>query len=410
MLRFPLANLVLGLAFLGTLWTYPFRQDLWYGLAFHICAATMIGGLADWYAVTALFQKPLGIPFKTAILPRSKERLIKMAQDMLSEELLRVSHMYKVIKQERLLVRLLAYLLSDNGQYQIRQFLQELSKSVLSHMDWEPLRKEVNQAIYKGMDEWKATPLVILFGRCMLDKETAAVFWLHFNRTCQRIIASEAVRPYLTHVMEAILRRYSKASFMRELALAFGGEGVSPHHLVALVQTKAVEALRGNESLQSPLGRYVWGQLLLFFNRLETNQEWQDFIEDHKQRWFRVALEHWEGRFLNGDDIKWESLFDVILTKVREMGALILIDSDKQKVVERFTLFRLLPLLRHVHGLLSRLVGQELSHYSALDLTRIVRDRFYHDLQIVRINGSFIGAILGGFLYILTLVIKGVIG
>src|SRR5689334_25211704 len=38
--------------------------------------AALVGGLADWFAVTALFRHPLGIPIPhTAILPARKERL-----------------------------------------------------------------------------------------------------------------------------------------------------------------------------------------------------------------------------------------------------------------------------------------------------------------------------------------------
>ena len=38
--------------------------------------AGLIGGLADWFAVTALFRHPLGLPIPhTAILPAQKERL-----------------------------------------------------------------------------------------------------------------------------------------------------------------------------------------------------------------------------------------------------------------------------------------------------------------------------------------------
>ena len=38
--------------------------------------AAMIGGLADWFAVTALFRRPLGLPIPhTAIIPRNKERI-----------------------------------------------------------------------------------------------------------------------------------------------------------------------------------------------------------------------------------------------------------------------------------------------------------------------------------------------
>ncbi|MEI9852833.1 MAG: DUF445 family protein [Sphingomonas sp.] len=38
--------------------------------------AAMVGGLADWFAVTALFRHPLGLPIPhTAIVPRNKDRI-----------------------------------------------------------------------------------------------------------------------------------------------------------------------------------------------------------------------------------------------------------------------------------------------------------------------------------------------
>ena len=38
--------------------------------------AAMVGGIADWFAVTALFRHPLGIPIPhTAIIPRNKDRI-----------------------------------------------------------------------------------------------------------------------------------------------------------------------------------------------------------------------------------------------------------------------------------------------------------------------------------------------
>src|SRR5689334_17331718 len=38
--------------------------------------AAVVGGLADWFAVTALFRHPLGLPIpRTAIVPKSKDRI-----------------------------------------------------------------------------------------------------------------------------------------------------------------------------------------------------------------------------------------------------------------------------------------------------------------------------------------------
>ena len=71
----PVATTPIGCHGYYILISYPQRQDIFWAFIMHVSGAAMIGGLADWYAVTALFTKPLGIPFKTAILPRSRNVL-----------------------------------------------------------------------------------------------------------------------------------------------------------------------------------------------------------------------------------------------------------------------------------------------------------------------------------------------
>src|SRR5882757_829090 len=47
-----------------------------WGYAQAAAEASMVGGLADWFAVTALFRHPLGIPIPhTAIIPRKKDQI-----------------------------------------------------------------------------------------------------------------------------------------------------------------------------------------------------------------------------------------------------------------------------------------------------------------------------------------------
>ncbi len=64
--------LMAGLAIIG--YALPFGP--WVGLLRDSAKAGFIGGVADWFAVTALFRHPLGLPIPhTAILPAQKERL-----------------------------------------------------------------------------------------------------------------------------------------------------------------------------------------------------------------------------------------------------------------------------------------------------------------------------------------------
>lgn len=50
--------------------------------------AALVGGVADWFAVTALFEKPLGFPYHTAILPRRRAAFVQGATKLVRGEFL----------------------------------------------------------------------------------------------------------------------------------------------------------------------------------------------------------------------------------------------------------------------------------------------------------------------------------
>ena len=101
--RSQIANYILIIAAIVLLLSYPFQDFFAGGLLTHLAGAALIGGLADWYAVTALFRRPLGISFKTALIPNSKERIAEMARHMIESEILTVSNMYNVLKRHPIL-------------------------------------------------------------------------------------------------------------------------------------------------------------------------------------------------------------------------------------------------------------------------------------------------------------------
>ena len=81
--RSQIANYILITAAVLLLLAYPFQDFFVGGLLTHLAGAALIGGLADWYAVTALFRRPLGISFKTALIPNSKERIAETSSSII---------------------------------------------------------------------------------------------------------------------------------------------------------------------------------------------------------------------------------------------------------------------------------------------------------------------------------------
>ena len=64
-------------------------QDGFLGFVNAGAEASMVGAIADWFAVTALFKHPLGLPVPhTALIPRRKDELGKGLQDFVGENFL----------------------------------------------------------------------------------------------------------------------------------------------------------------------------------------------------------------------------------------------------------------------------------------------------------------------------------
>lgn len=171
------------------------------------------------------------------------------------------------------------YFLSDDGRKQLNQFIEEVGSQLGNRFDGAPLRKEVTGAIKQGVEHWEVVPLLIRFGHLLMKYETAETLWLYLNRMAQRLIGSEGIQPYITGIVAAMMSRYAENSFWRELALALGSDSFSPERVAELIQRKATEFLRSQESIYSPMGQYVYNKVLWLLSELERNKEWRAYIE-----------------------------------------------------------------------------------------------------------------------------------
>ncbi|MDT4899991.1 MAG: hypothetical protein QOJ78_921, partial [Pseudonocardiales bacterium] len=73
--------------------------------------ASMVGGLADWFAVTALFRRPLGLPIPhTALIPTRKDQLGAQLGDFVTTNFLTTQNVVERLRVARLIPTLAAQL------------------------------------------------------------------------------------------------------------------------------------------------------------------------------------------------------------------------------------------------------------------------------------------------------------
>ncbi len=84
--------LALGIALLGVCLQQGGLAPFWGGLLLAFGEAALVGGLADWFAVRALFAHPLGLPFPhTAVIPRNRRRITHEVSNLVLTEWLPLS-------------------------------------------------------------------------------------------------------------------------------------------------------------------------------------------------------------------------------------------------------------------------------------------------------------------------------
>ena len=123
------ANGILGLtavlycfAFVGQ---FFFGYESWYQPLYWAVQSALIGSVADWFAVTALFRKPLGFPYHTALIPRNKDRIINGVIKLVETKMLTKERCKVLLKNVQFVPLFEKFLLSPEGQRAARLVIHQ---------------------------------------------------------------------------------------------------------------------------------------------------------------------------------------------------------------------------------------------------------------------------------------------
>ena len=105
------------------------------GLLSHGLMAASIGGLADWFAVTAIFRRPLGIGWRTDILRRHRARITKELVAFASVDLLSRENIMATLAKEDFAKMLIAYLTERGGTKRLTNLAEALVRDTIEHVD-----------------------------------------------------------------------------------------------------------------------------------------------------------------------------------------------------------------------------------------------------------------------------------
>jgi uncharacterized membrane-anchored protein YjiN (DUF445 family) len=123
--------------------------------------AGLVGGVADWFAVTALFRHPLGLPIPhTAIIPRNKDRIGDALASFLKDNFLTPSVVARRMKDVDVAGAIGRFLAKPPGEGRLREGGSRLLADILEALDQERLGGMVKAAVAERMRRIEIAPLL----------------------------------------------------------------------------------------------------------------------------------------------------------------------------------------------------------------------------------------------------------
>ena len=403
-----LISLYLHLTIPSTLWTDGLLM---------VSEAALVGGVADWFAVTALFRKPLGFPYHTAILPRRRDSFIQAIVIMVQKEFFSRRKILRHIEKIHLIPMLQEFLHRPETEAQLTgtllhffrvSFLRRNQKAVsyLSSRLKSLFLQEDPSELMRRFDllfranEWDQKALsriALLLAREASTEETRLSIreslaelerekigdgflsrLLAMTNTVNLDEGAELIQRHTCHVLSELGRAHSP---LQENAIALLHDCLSDlrqdGELLQVVR-ELQERLAGELPIDETLTRIFHGLRKHF--QMDLKRE-VDPIAEHMPAFYT-------------------HLQTILHLEYQHMLFLVEERSELQKIITKVLYDLIARSALHAQTLVGVIVGNVLSRLTDEELNHLIYDKVEQDLLWIRVNGSLVGGGIGLLLFL----------
>ncbi len=362
----------------------------WAGYLAAAAEAGTIGGLADWFAVTALFRRPLGLPIPhTAILPTRKAELGRSLQQFVATNFLSESVIRDKIARFGMTGRLAGWLVKPAHAARATAEFATILRAVVTVLRDEDVQRLIEQTVVRRLG---AQPVGPPAGRLLaavvaqgsyhslidlaIDKAEA---WLGHNReTVVRVVTEQAPGWSPRFVDNRIANRvYSEVlRFLAEVR-------ADPRHQVRRALDDYLSRLA--EDLQADPATMAAAERLKA--RLLAHPQLRQAVEAVWTATKRMILEAAEDR---SSELR-QGIADALVSLAVRLRD----DAALREKIDGWLQHALTHVITTYRDDVTAVISDTVDRWDPKEATRKIELQVGRDLQYIRINGTVVGALAG---------------
>ncbi|MBO0750266.1 MAG: DUF445 domain-containing protein [Porphyrobacter sp.] len=361
--------------------------------------AALVGGLADWFAVTALFRHPLGLPIPhTAIIPENKDRI---ADSM--ARFLQANFLIPTVVARRMRAMNLARAVGDflgrpgGGELsRIRGGAGELIAQVLESLDPERLGGQVKAGLLHQLERLELSPLLgQMLAAAIADKRhlpliDALIRWAGLTLEDNE----EAVRKIIHDRANAVLRWTGLDERLANSVI----DGL--YRLLAEVLVDP----------DHPLRHKVEEGLEQLARDLQHDEAMRAKVESMKRdllanpalgTWWTGVWERMRVGLIAAARDPQGGLTGSVASMLGELGQALREDLALQRQINRFARRTAVGVATRYGGQIVQLVSETVKRWDARTVSDRIESAVGRDLQFIRLNGTLVGGLVGVLIHLL---------
>lgn len=373
-------------------------RHAWLGFVAAFAEAATIGGLADWYAVVALFRRPLGLPIPhTAIIPENQNRIADNLGRFIEVNFLAPEPVREKLAEVDFSALVADWLADPNRAADLSRFVGRLVPQTLAAVEQSGLRGFVTSRMLEQIEKVPLAPLAAELLSALTDDRRHQKLFDEFTKVVGRFLSDEqalaTMREKIREELPSLFNLFRADAYLLKKIVASAGSlldevRADPHHPMRAEFDLFVET---------------------FVERLRTSKQYARRAEKLKRDFLArpelsaLAGDMWDSLrlFIEQDAKAPNSMIrDHLATMFVEVGRHLADDAQIRADMNQGFIVALAAFVESQKSGVSKFIADQVKRWDLAQLTRLIEMNIGKDLQYIRFNGMIIGGLAGLVLYI----------
>ncbi|MER9135176.1 DUF445 domain-containing protein [Mesorhizobium sp. M0830] len=370
----------------------------WLGFVAAFAEAATIGGLADWYAVVALFRRPLGLPIPhTAIIPENQSRIADNLGRFIEVNFLAPEPVREKLAEVDFSALVADWLADADRAAGLSRFVVRLVPQTLVAMEQSGLRGFVTSRMLEQIEKVPLAPLAAELLSAVTDDRRHQKLFDEFTKVIGRFLNDEqalaTMREKIREELPSLFNLFRADAYLLKKIVASAGS------LLDEVRADPDHPMRAEFDLFA----------LGFVERLRTSKQYAKRAEKLKRDFLArpevkaLAGDMWAslGQFIEEDAKAPNSVIRAHLANMFvEVGRHLASDAQIRADMNRGFVVALASFVESQKSGVSTFIADQVKRWDLAQLTRLIEMNIGRDLQYIRFNGMIIGGLAGVVLYL----------